>query len=59
MELPEYCLEYLSESWNQFDKLLRVWLTGMQSRKESKGGESISILSPSSESQRRDSSQGG
>ena len=35
MELSEYCLEYLSESWNQFGKLLRVRLTGMQSKEES------------------------
>ena len=26
MELPENCLEYLSESWNQFTKLLGVRL---------------------------------
>ena len=32
MELPEYCLEYLSESWNQFGKILGVRLTGMQSK---------------------------
>ena len=32
MELPEYCLEYLLESWNQFDKLLGVRLTSMQSK---------------------------
>ena len=56
MELPKYCLEYLSESWNQFDKLLGVWLTGMQSREESKGGEFVYLLSPSSESRGRDSS---
>ena len=42
MELPKYCLEYLSESWNQFDKLLGVWLTGMQSREESKDEVSLS-----------------
>ena len=30
--VPEYCLEYLSEYWKQFDKLLGVWLTGMQSK---------------------------
>ena len=27
MELSEYCLEYLSESWNQFGKLLGVRLS--------------------------------
>ena len=32
MELPEYYLEYLSESWNQFGKILGVRLTGMQSK---------------------------
>ena len=32
MGLPEYCLEYLSESWNQFGKILGVRLTGMQSK---------------------------
>ena len=30
MEITEYCLEYLSKSWNQFDKLLGVRFTGMQ-----------------------------
>ena len=38
MELPEYYLEYLSKSWNQFGKLLGVSLTGMQSKEESKDG---------------------
>ena len=42
MELPEYCLEYLLESWNQFGKLLGVRLTGMQSKEESKDGVSLS-----------------
>ena len=32
MELREYYLEYLSESWNQFGKILGVRLTGMQSK---------------------------
>ena len=31
MEIRKHCLEYLSESWNQFGKILRVRLTGMQS----------------------------
>ena len=31
MELPEYGLEYLSEFWNQFCKILGVRLTGMRS----------------------------
>ena len=70
MELPEYCLEYLLESWNQFGKILGVRLTSMQikwdpyqddattrgSREESKGEESISLLSPSSKSRGQDSS---
>ena len=43
----EGCLEYLSEFWNQFNKLLGVRITGMQSKEESKGGESASLLSPS------------
>ena len=42
MELLEYCLEYLSESWIQFDKLLGVWLISMQSREESKDRLSLS-----------------
>ena len=32
MELPENCSRYLSKSWNQFDKLLGVRSTGMQSK---------------------------
>ena len=32
MELPEYCLEYLSKSRNQFNKLLGVRSIGMQSK---------------------------
>ena len=32
MELLEECLDYLSESWNQFAKLLGVRLVGMQSK---------------------------
>ena len=39
----EGCLEYLSESWNQFGKFLEVRFTGMQSKEESKGGESTSL----------------
>ena len=51
MELLGYGLEYLSESWNQFGKLLGVRLIGMQSKEESKGKESASLRSPSYESQ--------
>ena len=43
MEMPEYCLEYLSESWNQFGKLLGVRLTGMQNKEESKDRVSRSL----------------
>ena len=32
MESPKYCLEYLSESWSQFGKILGVRLIGMQSK---------------------------
>jgi len=39
----EGCLEYLSEYWTQFGKFLGVRLTGMQSKEESKGGESASL----------------
>ena len=36
MKLPRYGLEYLSQSWNQFGKILGVRLTGVQSKEESK-----------------------
>ena len=49
-------LKYLSESWNQFGKLLGVRLIGMQSKEESKGKESTSLWSPSFESRGQDSS---
>ena len=42
MELPEYCLEYMSESWNQFGKILGVRVIGTQSKEESEAGVSLS-----------------
>ena len=32
MEIRKHCLEYLSESWNQFGRLIRVRSTDMQSK---------------------------
>jgi len=47
LKLPRYGLEYLSQSWNQFGKILGVRLTGVQSKEESKDKV---FLSPSQHS---------